>query len=383
MDMERSNLLFILNIMPTIMFDIYEIPNVSFVFKEQEGKEYVLNVIKSHIENHLLEKQRLYENISNPDYSKMIIEISNYKLFFENIYKLYYSYLKSINKIDIPYDLEFISLFKYVWLRMVPEDFCNVEKFLLKQIKFFEDNTFIDNDIRNVYKKIDDYNINLESRISKHYDEAPKEMLFTISKDKNEISLPLIRYGIYQNKNDKICEIASIQNVMQIDDYVSDNTFVKKINKLRYKFNEGVNKSLVDDVEPKKLMSLVLFIKLLNDNSINVIHVPSFYVLDYEFHEKRNNIIRDLFNCEWSSFNQDKYPIQYKNALKDYYSEVDKQDLISANKSTNFIHLFERLFYHITDIDIIEYPNEVSSYLKFRINSLDRINNEYVKKLIK
>ena len=112
--MDRSNILFILNIMPTIMFDKYEIPNVSFDFKEKEGKEFVLNIIKDHIEKHLLEKKKLYENILNPDFSKPVIEVSNYKLFFKYIYKLYYSYLNSVNKKDIPYELEFISLYKYV-----------------------------------------------------------------------------------------------------------------------------------------------------------------------------------------------------------------------------------------------------------------------------
>ena len=383
MSMDRSNILFILNIMPTIMFDKYEIPNVSFDFKEKEGKEFVLNIIKDHIEKHLLEKKKLYENILNPDFSKPVIEVSNYKLFFKYIYKLYYSYLNSVNKKDIPYELEFISLYKYLWLRMIPEDFTNIENFLLKQIKIFEDNTFINQDVREVYKSINDYDINIENRISKHYDEAPKEMLFTISNNNNEISLPLVRYGIYQKDNEKVCEISSIQMVKQIDDYDYDKLLTKNINKLRYKFNDGVNKDLIDDVEPKKLMSLLLFIKLLKDNNISLIHVPSLYVLDYEFHKKRNDVIEDLFKSEWSAFNQVKYPAQYENALKEYYDEVNKQDLISSNKSTNFIHLFERLLYHIKDIDILEYPTEVSSYLKFRINSLDNINNDYVRKLIK
>ena len=369
-----------------LLFDKYDMANMTFYFKEDEAK----NVINNHIINNINNgykfnmMREIYNAINNIDYSKPIMEISNYKDFFNYLSILINLYLKKDKYILDDLNNDYINqIYRYTWLRMTPDDLKNPEYFLKKQIEIFKDKTFNTyNEITNKdFNLIDNSKLSIKNSFANKYDESIKKINFSICKEQYKYILPVIRYGIYKNNQEKVCEIGSIQKLKHYN--FCDYNLYKDVNKLRYRLNKEVENELICNVEPSKLITLLLFIKLLIENDIHTISIPSLYVFDYEYHEKRNDSIESLFKSKWSESKKTNDPIEYKIELKEYLSTVNKQDLISENKTTNFIHLFERLLYHIEDAKIMEYPNEVSSYMKIKVNSLNNIKGEYVKKLIK
>ena len=106
------------------------------------------------------------------------------------------------------------------------------------------------------------------------------------------------------------------------------------------------------------------------------------YVLDYDYHRiwEQNDI--NIFKSKWSNYLINLYPDDYEKELEEFNKKINKVDLISKNKTTDFIKLFERLMYHFPDIEILEYPNELSSYMKLDISNCKSIDN-FVKQLKK
>ena len=372
---------FVDSIMYDLMYDDMELANVSFNFKEYEARDYLKNIIMKTIGHNFNQKSKLFEAIDNVDYSKPVIEVSDYKEFFISL-------LLYIYKLSTIYDTcDFETMFwnnsgyvlKYLWLRMTPDDFNNVEEFIRKQTKILDDNSF------SMFRKEKDLNYNLDDKycvsavddIARGYDESVKEIKFNLSDKDEKVSLPVVRYGIYENAGKKICEIGSIQDKsFSLNREKAPNLF-KSVNRFKYKLNECVDDELIKDVEPNKLLSLLLFTRLLKEKDINYIRVPSMYVLDYDFHEKADKRIKFEFTSRWdcNSVNDGVY--------QSYLKLIDKQDDISKTKTTDFIKLFDRLIYHINDVDVISYPMDLSSYYDFKINSYDNIRGKTIKKILK
>ena len=87
----------------------------------------------------------------------------------------------------------------------------------------------------------------------------------------------------------------------------------------KYKANEGIADEDTYQVEPKNLLALSIFVNLLHREGITEIEVPSLYVLDYEYHTKRNKKILSEFEEYWTEDKITKYPEQYKR--EKYYFE--------------------------------------------------------------
>ena len=366
------------NYLYDLMYDDFDMPNISFNFKEKEAVEFINSIINKNIEKNFNKKYKIYDGINNVDYNNPVIEIANYKLFFESIDKLAKSIynlcnykVKSDKKINY---LSFNSLIKYLWLRMTPDDFKNPEDFLLKNIEMTQNSIF------DKYYNSDGFLIDLDderqvffkNKVTSSFDEENKELLFYIKTKNNEKDyLPVIRYGIYKENNENICEIGSVQSFHRV---YNDN--YKIVNCLRNKINKNIPGDLKNNVEPKKVLSLLFFIKLLQDNNIYKISIPSMYVLDYDFHKIWYQNDYDVFLSKWTDYRKELYPDQYEEEKYVYSNQLSKIDSIIENKTIGFIHTFERLMYHIPEIEIIEYPNEVSSYMRLRIpkeNSIDNV----------
>ncbi len=372
---------FINCIMYDLMYDDFELANVSFDFKEYEARQYLKKIVLKTIESNISQKSKIYDAIDNIDYSKPVIEVSDFKEFFLSLYLYIYKLSDIYNTCD--FETMFWNnsgyVLKYLWLRMTPDDFKNVEKFLYKQIKMLDDKSFdsFKKESYLNYKLDDTYQVSAVDRIAKGYDESVKEILFNLNDNNEKISLPVVRYGIYEDNKQKICEIGSIQYKCYLDNKKVAPNLYKKINRFKYKLNENVDESLINGVEPNKLLSLLLFTKLLKENNINYIRIPSMYVLDYDFHEKADKRVKLEFESRW-----DKDSVSdrmYQNYLK----SINKQDDISKAKTTDFIKLFNRLIYHINDVDVISYPMDLSSYYDFKINSYDNIRGNTIKKILK
>lgn len=375
---------FIINKMYEIMYDNNEIPNISFHFKEQEAIDLINNIINENIECSFNKLCKIYDGINNVNYNNPVIEVNNYKLFFlllnDLTISLYDIYKNKTNLKNDDSILYFQSLLKYIWLRMTPDDFKNPELFLLKNVKMLKNCTFDEYYNKNglLIELDDNYRVYYNNNLASPFDEENKAIEFFIgSRYLETYYLPVVRYGIYQKDNKTICEIGSIQNK-----YLKDNIYLDIINDYRKKLNKGVPGELKVGVEPKKLLSLLLFIKLLQENGIYNISIPSLYVLDYDFHSiwEQNEI--NIFKSKWSNYLINLYPDEYEKELEEFNKKINKVDLICKTKTTDFIKLFERLMYHIPDIDIIEYPNELSSYMRIKLpenNSTEKIIQKIIK----
>ena len=376
---------FIDGIMYDLLYDEAEIANVSFDFREWDARSYLKTLILESIDKNITEKSKIFYALDNIDYSKPVIEVSNYKLLFN----LLFDYIYKLSTVDENKDtleqfwLNTAFTFKYIWLRMTPDDFKNPELFLYKSVCMLNDNTFIDYNKKKVLDdKIDDkYNVCVLDRYAAGYDESPKEVLFSLFRNNEANILPVVRYGIYEENNNKVCEIGSIQDK---DSKYNKSIYPgldKSINRFKYKLNDGVDNLLIQDIKFNKLLSLLLFIKLLKSRDINYIRVPSMYVLDYEYHEKFDKRIKFEFENRWDR--KVITPDECDKLYLEYLSRINKQDFISKAKTTDFIRLFERLIYHIDDVDILSYPMDTSSYFDFKINSYDNVRGKTIKKILK
>ena len=370
------------NYMYDILCDDNEVPNISFDFKEEEAKKVINKIILENIENNINQKNTIYNCINFVDYNNPIVEVHDYRLFFVSLFEI-------ISAIHDEYNakcwfknsdrLYFNMILRYIWLRMTPEDFKNPEDFLIKNIEMIRNDIFDEylNEDRYMFSIDDDNQIWFRNRFSSSFDEENKEMMFYVKNKDNDIyNLPVVRYGIYHSDNKLVCEIGSIQN--KTTNHIKN----KIVDNCRKELNRGVPGVLKKNVEPKKLLSLILFIKLLQENNINEISVPSMYVLDYDFHRILEKSINDVFYSKWSDYLINLYKEEYEMELNKHLSIINKVDIICENKSTNFIRLFERLMFHLPDIKILEYPDEISNYMKLSIPSND-ITNDVIRKLKK
>ena len=375
---------FVNNAFYELMYDDNEIPNLSFDFKEEEARDVINKIILKNIEFKISEKNDIYNAINNVNYDNPVIEIHDYKLFFyalnKYIYTLYNTYMNNCHKDENKALFSFQLALKYIWLRMTPDDFKNPENFILKNIEMLENNTFNEYYNKNgiLLDLNDDYTIYYKNRITSTFDEECKEMEFFVgSKYLERDYLPVVRYGIYKKDNKNICEIGSIQNKAQVDDEKLDI-----VNELRKELNKKVPGYLKLNVEPRKLLSLILFISLLQENNIDEISVPSLYVLDYDFHEIWEQNRKDVFNSKWSDYLIKLYPVEYMKELEAFEKKINKVEFVCQNKSSDYIRLYERLMYHISDIKVLEYPGDVSNYLRLSIPKYN-VTDEVIKKLKK
>ena len=229
--------------------------------------------------------------------------------------------------------------------------------------------------------------------IARTWDENSREMEITIYDkkyyEKQELfhrphyTLPTIRYGIYERNGKKVCSIGSIQD--KSDSYQKTD-LSKKVNRKKYKANEGVPAEDVQQVEPKHILSLSIFINLLNKEGITEIEVPSLYVLDYDYHTKRNEQILKDFKKEWSEEKIKKYPEEYKRCLHYFNKAYNKQDIISEIKIERILLTFRRVLQHYTNSSIISYPGDADSFMHLRIpiiKSKNDINGSIFQELYK
>lgn len=375
---------FIDNCFYDLLYDENEMTNISFDFKEKEARDAINKIIIENIEVKINEKDKIFKAINNVDYNKPVVEINDYKLFFYSINKyvctLYNTYMNNCYKDENRVLFTFQLMLKYIWLRMTPEDFKNPENFFIKNIEMVENNTFdeyYNND--GILLKLDDkYHVGVRNRFASTFDEENKEIeLYIKSNDNEKDYLPVIRYGIYKKDGKTICEIGSIQTKNHIDD-----TKLEVVNDYRRELNRKVPGELKQNVEPRKVLALILFIKLLQDNNIDEISIPSMYVLDYDFHYIMERNDDDVFNIHWTDYLINLYRDEYEIELHKHLNAVNKVDIICNNKSTDYIKLFERLLYHLPDIKIIEYPGEVSNYMRISLPKYN-IAQGIVKKLKK
>lgn len=404
---------FITGTMKKILFS-EEMPNFNFEFKENEAIEFIENVWNSYTskydflkedESKVINAIKQKNDIDDTINEKPSLIINDYKNFFELLRQYYEKdielYFKRTGASGFAvYEKD--NCFEQIWLRATSNDFNNPESFLKKNVDIINDETFekySEETLLGKSKNLNDNIICVKNSIAKPWDETPRKFEIIIYDkeyyenkelfDRPQYKLPVIRYGIYEKENKKICYIGAIQNpkvcyseaVLKIKNGKNNlNKVSKDFTRKKYKLNKGifesesieykryveknktidktidktnnnVNKQIsppenISEVEPSHLLALSIFVSFLHKEGITDIEVPNGYVLDYEYHQKRNIIMKKQFEEEWSEYKRKEWPEEYIINKKLVDNELNKEDLIIKNKTEKFRRTFMRLMYH-------------------------------------
>lgn len=365
---------------------IQNIPNFKFEFREKEAIEYIEKILKEYSTKYDFYKdkaKKILQELSKKtvgDSQIPVMIVNDYKLFFELLRQLYEKQIKlyfSRTKMSGFPRYEKNNFFEQIWLRATPDDFNNPEKFLKKQVDMVCDNTFQKYDEETYLGKIEFLDNNIlcvKNGIARTWDESSREIQFIIYnkdyyKDKTALyrpnyKFPVIRYGIFERDGKKICSINSVQN--KSDSY-DKNELDKKIDRKKYKANEGVQEEDISKVEPKNVIALSMFVNLLHKEGITEIEIPGLYVLDYEYHMKRNEKLLEDLKKDWPQERILEQPERYKK--EKYYVDKNygKEDVISEIKTERLFFTFRRLLQHYPKGHIKSYPGDVDSFMHLSI----------------
>lgn len=377
---------FITEALPNILFG-EKLPNFRFEFRETEAIDFIEEVLKDYTHEYDFYKEKSQrvlkiikakceENATTP-----VMVVKDYKEFFELLRKFYERHIELYflrTKNSSFYRYEKDNCFEQIWLRATPDDFNNAEEFLRRQVMMSNDRTFEKYDEETYLGLMHFLNNNVlcvKNGIARIWDENSREIQLKVynrerynnSKScyKPHYTFPVIRYGIYERNGRKICRIGSIQN--KNDTYYEENDLEKQVNRRKYKANEGVSEEDTYQVEPKNILALSIFISLLHKQGITEIEVPSLYVLDYEYHRKRNKTILSEFKKDWPEDLIEKYPEQYKRAYYYFQRSYGKEDLVSEIKTERLLLTFRRLLHHYTTASIKSYPGDSDSFMHLNI----------------
>lgn len=405
---------FLTNTLYKILFSD-EFPNFRFDFRENEAIEFIEktlqdyrnkfkdeSLIKELQEKHGRILQRIREKSSNNTTQPVMI-VSNYKKFFELLRQFYEKDIELFFKrtnLNGFQEYEKDNCFEQIWLRCTVEDFNDPEMFLNKQVQMINDKTFDEYDEETYLGKLEFLNDNIiciKNGIARTWDENSREIIITIYDkkyynntelwDRPHCTLPVIRYGIYEKDGKKICRIGSIQSRRKsiLDKKSYDKQDInKRVERKKYKVNSEVPEEYIDEVEPKSILALSLFINILNKKGITDIEIPCIYVLDHEYHRKMSKTLLDNFNKEWTKSRKDRSPLLYEEEANYLKQNYNKQDLISEIKTERMIKKFERILYHYSNGTIKSYPGDSDSFLYMNIPVVkceDEIKGEVLVKL--
>ena len=375
---------FIINTMYKLLYS-KEIPNFKMRFSETEAMDFISKTLEKYATQGEFAKRKskkildgLKDNTSN---EIPVMVINDYQEFFEQLRQFYEEHIRMFFKrttFSSFHSYAMVNCFDLIWLRAKPEDFNNPEEFLKKQVQMIKDNTFSKYDQETSLGKIECLDNNIlciQNKVARIWDEASQEMRISIYDkhyynnrelfDRPHYTLPVIRYGIFEKAGRKVCCIGSIQNKESENkkSYIS-----KKVERAKYKVNDGVSEQETERIEPKSLIALSVFINLLNQEGITDIEVPAMYVLDYDFHEKMGEKLMSEFKHRWG----DKYlsgdgSERYMRERAHLERTYGKEELISEIKTERFIKLFNRLLYHYPNASIASYPTEVDNNYHLKI----------------
>jgi len=377
--------------------------NFRIRFEEPEAMKYITEVLQESAKGGVYWERKAQEILKglskSEDFGDVtpVMVIRDYKSFFERLTELceqnVNQHFKRTKNSSFPW-YERTNCLEEIWLRMAPEDFNDPEKFLRLQVQMAKDRTFNKYDEETCLgqsKMLGNNYICIQNKVARTWDEASQEMEITIYDsehfhDENkryrpQYKLPVVRYGIYEKDGERVCRIFSIQTG---DTEHPKDSVRKKVDRARYKVNDGVSEEGREKVEPKNLIALSIFVNLLNMEGITNIEAQGAYVLDYEFHDKRNRRLIKDFNERWTEEKKQKQPDMYLREKTYLDKSYGKEELISEIKTARFVKTFDRLLEHYPVGRVDSYPTEVDSNYHItipKIRNKSEINSELLQEM--
>ncbi|MDD4406822.1 MAG: hypothetical protein PHF30_02140, partial [Bacilli bacterium] len=268
------------------------------------------------------------------------------------------------------------TLITYLFVNATSEDFVNPLELLDRNISFLKDDTFdylnqgINIPLQNSF---DESFINIKNSDQSAFMETNKKITIFLFKQINDeyfkYILPDISYGIRINSNnEKICYIYSIINPKTKKD--EKTKYYKKVARELYKLNSGVFDSEseeyknykvgkdnydyypenISDVSPSAILSLSIFISLLEKENIKKIRVVSYLPIRYLSRE-----------------------IIAQRQINQKYAQVlhERNNELQRNITDKFLRTFRRVAFHITGIETNSYPYQPSEFMEISLNEIN------------
>ena len=252
-------------------------------------------------------------------------------------------------------------LISYLMVNASTEDFSNPMNYLRRTIDFLNDNSF--SELNNgmllaLNGVLSGCKLRIKNSEQSVMMETPNKIEISIVKDGNlslEYRLPSVSYGI----SDGVCYIYSLLNPKEKTNMSEDeNKFSKKIWRVLYKVNSGVEQSEdemtdISKVSPSAVFSLVTFLSLLKNKNITDVRGVPYLPVRY--------LSRDMMAKEKTGERRDEL--------------LERNLMIQKNVTDKFIRTFFRAAYHLDDSEVVLMPYEMDECLHFRIGSNMKTDN--------
>ncbi len=251
-------------------------------------------------------------------------------------------------------------LMAYLMVNATTEDFLNPIKYMERTISFLKDDSF------------DSYNEGTLFPFSGVFDgcyfkikncsqsvmmETPNRIEFSIVKfdgDKElEYKLPSISYGLAPSVvGNKDCYIYSILNPKKKKSMSDEEVkFDKKISRLLYKINSGVESDVDDNeltditqVSPSAVLSLIVFLSLIKNKDINEVRGVPYLPLRY--------LSRDIAASRQEGDVREEL--------------IERNNSIQKNVTDKFTRTFLRASHHLGEENIVLVPYVLDEFLHFK-----------------
>ena len=252
------------------------------------------------------------------------------------------------------------TLLCHLFVNGTTEDFINPERFIRRYIAFLKDETFsyLDKGLEtNTSNILDGTKLEIKREQNSTYMETPHKISPRLKNEEDIYELPSIYYGIKEENGIKTCYIYGIQASKNND---PNNQFTKKVNRMLYKINEGVEdieeyydykngisdyypEANISDVTMSFILSLNIFITLLQIEKIEQIKAIPYLPVRYNGRM-----------------------LAAKRANKEEYQT--RNDQIQKNLTNKFIRTFRRLEKQNSSVKVYLYPYEQDEFLSVRVN---------------
>lgn len=280
------------------------------------------------------------------------------------------------------------NFIRSIWLRMGVSDINDVEGFLERQISFIKNESrFCEH---RELRDFDDKKLMYWINENEDWFETNKNIFFCLASNTNDIfkpsyeyDFPAIHFALTKVDGKNICFIYGIQNLNVCHSH--DEKIKENLQPIRKRLR---NKS----VSPDFIIGMSLFLDYLYERGITEIEIPALQVFNYQYHE----CLSDSINNSVSSYTDDDIEeiedlmkcgclcdkvTDYLHTMSMVKRFVDKEDLISYNKSERFINLFIELMEKNPSIELICEPLIQGENMKIRLNGkCDLLDNYKTKK---
>ncbi len=341
--------------------------NIREIFYELINEAVAAKVVFDDLEWPISFNTVIYENEKRKvnlfnDNNMATLVIKNEELFFNKLEEYIKCISSTYNKEIDRNELKIIIT--YLFSNATVEDFINPILYMDRLIKFINDNTFdsfkTSVKLGNIFNEC---NLDIEEKSQSVKMETTKKMSFNINNGEYFYSLPDITYGIRENSiGEKECYIYSIINPKEKkkEESIEEVKFKKKIHRLLFKVDEGIDEkrgeeeypSTIKDVSASAVISLLIFMELLEKKNINIVKAVPYLPIRYS--------TRRL-----AALGSDR-----EEAL------LARNNKLQGNITNKFLLTFERVAKHRSGMEIVTYPYQVDEFLTVIVDKGKILNNK-------